>query len=398
MNTFCIHPPAPVPTSSRPVPAWLVFAAWTVPALLSTFETVMFSRLKGSPSEVWRAFATQAPGWYAWAAFTPVIVALASRFPLARPFRWRSVAAHVAGYLLVALSSSSVWALVGMWLRPPAGGSFLPTLRNWFVSGLPFTVLAYAAVIGIFHGIRATARLQARERDAARLAQQLTEAQLASLRMQLRPHFLFNALNAIMALVRDGDAARAVAALSLLSDVLRATLRSGASHEVALAEEVAFTRRYLDIERIRFGDRLGVTIDVPPELLDAAVPTFLLQPFVENSIRHGILDRRRGGTITITVRASDGSLHLAVRDDGAGLPPGWDARHRAGVGIANARERLERLYGDAAALGIESVPGGGGVTVAIVLPLRRYDGDVAAGTVAPGRAPFEGMRTPAVSA
>ena len=128
-----------------------MFAAWTVPALLSTFETVMFARLMGRQIEVWRAFLTQAPGWYTWAAFTPLIVALASRWPLARPFRWRALGAHLAGYLVVALAASAVWAVVGSWLRGPAGGPFLTTMRNWFVSGLPFTVLVYAAVVGIYY-------------------------------------------------------------------------------------------------------------------------------------------------------------------------------------------------------------------------------------------------------
>ncbi|HEU4564236.1 MAG TPA: histidine kinase [Gemmatimonadaceae bacterium] len=348
---------------------WVVVAAWTVPALLSTFETVMFARVMGRQTELWRAFLSQAPGWYAWAALTPLIAALAVRFPLARPLRWRAVAVHVGAYLLVALAASAVWAAVGLWLRPGPYG-FLDSLRNWFISGLPFTVAVYAAVVGIFYSITDRARLRERERDAARLAQQLSEAQLASLRMQLQPHFLFNSLNAIMALVRDGDGERAVAGLSLLSDVLRATLRAGTSHEVSLAEEVAFTRRYLDIERIRFAERLRVTFDIPPSLLDASVPVFVLQPFVENAIKHGILDRRRGGTIAVAATAADGVLRLSVRDDGAGLAPGWDAP--GGVGIANARTRLAHMYGGAAALRVGTGDGGAGVAVEITLPLRRH--------------------------
>lgn len=361
-----------VHTDDPPLSPWIVLAAWSVPALLSTFETVMFSRLMAPrPIEWWRAFASEAPGWYTWALFTPLILLLARRFPLARPLRARAIGAHLAGYLLVALSASAVWAAVGLWLRPGRSG-FLESLRNWFLSGLPFTILVYAAVLGICYTIMDRARLRARERDAARLAQQLTEAQLASLRMQLRPHFLFNSLNAIMALVRDGDNARAVDALALLSDVLRATLRTGATHEVALAEEVAFTRRYLDIEQMRFAERLQVSFDIPPALLDAAVPTFVLQPFVENAIKHGILHRRSGGRIAVAAAAHDGTLHLSVRDDGVGLAPGWDAPDTEGSGIANARTRLAHMYGSAARLHVGPGTDGAGVAVEIELPLRRH--------------------------
>ena len=226
-----------------------------------------------------------------------------------------------------------------MWLRPGRYG-FLASLRNWFVSGLPFTVVVYAAVVGIFYGIVARARLRERERDAARLAQQLSEAQLASLRMQLQPHFLFNSLNAIMALVRDGENARAVDAVSLLGDMLRATLRAGPAHEVALVEELTFTRRYLELEQLRFGERLQVTFDVPAALLDAAVPLFVLQPFVENAIKHGILGRRRGGAIAIAATTDGSTLTLRVSDDGVGLVTDWDAASAEGVGLRNARTRL----------------------------------------------------------
>lgn len=358
-------------TEARSVmPLWVIAAAWTVPALLSTFETVMFARLAGRPMEIWRAFLTEAPGWYVWAACTPAIARVAIRFPLTWPVKWRNVTAHVACFVLVTLAASSVWATVGLVFRP-GPSKFVTSLRNWFVSGLPFTVLVYAAVVGVMYSVSYRARLRVRERDAARLRQQLTEAQLATLRMQLRPHFLFNSLNAIMALVRDGQNERAVSALGLLGDMLRATLRAGSSHEVSLAEEIEFTRRYLEMEQLRFGDRLRVVFDVPPTLVDSAVPVFLLQPFVENSIKHGILDRRRGGTIEITARATNGALRLRVRDDGVGLGPAWSSKATQGVGLANARSHLAHLYGDAAGLRVGHGDDGVGVTVEITLPLRQ---------------------------
>jgi two-component system LytT family sensor kinase len=349
---------------------WLVVAAWTVPALLSTFETVTFARLAGHPIEIWRAFATEAPGWYAWAVCTPLIARVAMRAPLVRPVRARSVLAHVASFLLIALTASAVWALVALWLRPTRGG-FVVALRNWFFSGLPFTVVVYAAVVGIVYSLTDRARLRVRERDAARLAQQLSEAQLASLRMQLRPHFLFNSLNAIMALVRDAENSRAVAALALLSDMLRTTLIASAQHEVSLGDEIGFTRQYLAMEQLRFGDRLQVTFDVPPELLDAIVPQFVLQPFVENSIKHGILDRRRGGSIGIAANADGGALHLSVVDDGVGFGGASTPTRGSGMGLNNARLHLAHLYGDRAALHVATGTSGVGVAVEVTLPLRR---------------------------
>jgi two-component system LytT family sensor kinase len=349
---------------------WLVIAAWSVPALLSTFETVTFARLAGHPIELWRAFATEAPGWYTWAAFTPLIARAAMRAPLVRPVRPRNVFIHVLAYLLVAITASAVWAIVGLLLRPTRGG-FVAAVRNWFVSGMPFTVVVYAAVVGIVYSLTDRARLRVRERDAARLAQQLSEAQLASLRMQLQPHFLFNSLNAVMALVRDAENERAVTALALLSDMLRATLNAGSTHEVSLGDEVTFLRHYLAMEQLRFGDRLQVTFDVPPELLDAAVPQFVLQPFVENSIKHGILDRRRGGAIGISARIDGGSLRLSVVDDGVGLRGGTAAGHGGGVGLKNARLHLTYLYGDRATLRVGAGANRVGVAVDVTLPFSR---------------------------
>jgi signal transduction histidine kinase len=368
--------PAPSADGVKPISVWVVIAAWTVPALLTTFETMMFSRSEGRPIALWRAFLGGASGWYVWAASTPLIAQLARRFPLrlalrsplTRPLPWRAIAVHVAAFLLVDVSASVVWAAAATWVRPVR---FAVAFGNWFIAALPFAVLVYAAVVSICYSLVDRAQLRDRERDAARLAQQLSEAQLASLRMQLRPHFLFNSLNAIMALVRDGESSRAIDALELLGDMLRVTLRSGPSHEVSLAEEVAFTRRYLEMEQLRFGERLRVTFDIPPDLLDAAVPLFVLQPFVENAIKHGILDRRRGGTIAIAAMTDDVRLRLSVRDDGVGLATGWDDQDAGRVGLANARTRLLHLYDGAATLDVGTGPDGTGVAVEIALPLGR---------------------------
>lgn len=341
------------------------FAIWTVPTLLSTVETVTFAGIGHHPIAIWRAFVAEAPQWYTWALFTPLIIRLGTLAPLRAGARLRSGAIHVAASLAMSGVTAFLAALVNMWVRP-SGSPLLDSTRNWFLGDLPATTLAYFAILGASYALANYARLREQERQAAALETQLRDAQLAALRMQLQPHFLFNSLNAVAALVRDQDSAGAIRVVSLLSDVLRATINDAGGHETRLASEVDFVRRYLDIERVRFGDRLRVDVDVPAPLADARVPIFILQPFVENALKHGVLRERAGNAISIRATAEDHTIRLAVRDDGRGLPNGsWSE----GVGIKNARERLSRMYGDRAALSIANAPDGPGVRVDIVVPM-----------------------------
>jgi sensor histidine kinase YesM len=345
--------------------AWKVAAIWLIPAALSTLETVMFARMGGRPISVLRAFVAEAPQWLGWAFLTPPIIALGERYPLRRPVRSASIVIHAVASLGASLLLAVCEAVVNSWVRPFPAGLRMMTL-NWFLSGLPVTTLTYAAIVIASYAWRNSARLRRREREAAELEAQLREAQLGALRMQLQPHFLFNSLNAVMALVRDHETERAVRALSLLSDVLRATINSGDVHETSLASEIDFVTRYLSIEQVRFGDRLRIVIDVPQELNDARVPVFILQPFVENALKHGVLRAREGNEIAIVARAEAASLVLTVRDDGSGLPPAGGPT--PGVGISNARRRLERMYGSAARLAVHDAPDAPGVEVVITVP------------------------------
>jgi LytS/YehU family sensor histidine kinase len=224
----------------------------------------------------------------------------------------------------------------------------------------------YFAIVVATHAWWNSVSLRRREREALALEAQLREAQLGALRMQLQPHFLFNSLNAVMALVRDRETERAVRALALLSDVLRTAMSAGDAHETTLAAEIDFVTRYLAIEQVRFDDRLTVRIDVPPELEGDRVPVFILQPFVENALKHGVLRRREGNEIALAARVSGSSLMLSVRDDGCGLGP--TASDGSGVGIANARRRLEQMYGSAASLSVRNAADGPGVEVVVTIP------------------------------
>jgi two-component system, LytTR family, sensor kinase len=362
------------------IAAWKIAAIWTIPALLSTVETVMFARLGGHPIATWRAFVGEAPQWFGWAALTPAIIGLGDRYPLRRPVRLPAIAVHAAASLGASLVLAFCDALVNAWVRP-SPGSLLATARNWFLGGLPATTLVYFAIIVASYAWRSSARLRRREREAAELQTQLRDAQLGALRMQLQPHFLFNSLNAVMALVRDHDTKRALHALSLLSDVLRATVNSGNAHETTLASEIDFVTRYLGIEQVRFGERLRVIVDVPADLNDARVPVFILQPFVENSLKHGVLRERQGNEIVIRARRQAASLVLEVIDDGRGLASSSGAP--AGVGIANARARVDRMYGADASVSVHDAPEGRGVAVEITLPLVRGSAQSQAAHAAP---------------
>jgi two-component system, LytTR family, sensor kinase len=214
----------------------------------------------------------------------------------------------------------------------------------------------YFTILGCIHAIGYFAEARQREAQAARLAAQVAEARLSALRMQLHPHFLFNSLNAITVLVRDQDTVNAARMLDLLSDVLRQVLRSDQTHETSLSSELSFLERYLAIEQVRFSDRLKVQFDIDPTLMGAAVPAFVLQPLVENALRHGIARRADGGTVNVSARRDGDVLVLSVADDGPGTagvgPPEPTAGN--GLGLANTRERLTTLYGDHASIELQT--------------------------------------------
>jgi hypothetical protein len=206
-------------------------------------------------------------------------------------------------------------------------------------------------------------RLRLRE---SQLESEVTRAQLDALRLEIEPHFLFNTLNSIAAMIRLKDHEGALSMLLGLSDLMRSTLDRTAGHYTALAEEVAMARRYIAIQQTRFADRLVVSYAIDPACLDVAVPAFVLQPIVENALRHGLMGHARGGTLEIGAARTNGRIRLWVRDNGARLLPGFDIRTHAGTGLRNIATRLERIYGDDASLTVRAE---GSATVAeLVLP------------------------------
>jgi two-component system, LytTR family, sensor kinase len=329
----------------------VVLAIWTVPALLSVFETEMFAAQGGQSIALWRVLLSEVPPWYVWAALTPIIFRLGRRWPLPR-------LASLGVHLTASLVAGTIYAAAAALAAMVAGRlrQALPVaILDWWLSGLPLIVLSYFGILGISYAV-------VRAREAAQLKAELALAQLGALKAQIQPHFLFNTLNAITALVRDQQTKSALATLALLSDLLRSVLTADAAHEVPLGEEITFIEQYLGIMEVRYSDRLRVTWSVPDELRHARVPTFVLQPLVENAIRHGVAKRTDAGRIEIAARRAGDRLVLTVTDDG----PGPNGSGNGGVGLANTRARLEHLYGDASVVLEGTAPG---AVATITMPL-----------------------------
>jgi LytS/YehU family sensor histidine kinase len=229
-------------------------------------------------------------------------------------------------------------------------------------------LLLYAGILAVQYVLDSGARLAYQQTETARLNEQLAKAQLDALRRQIEPHFLFNTLNAVTGLVREGRNETAVSMIAELSDFMRRVLEDSARQEVPLAEEMEFTQRYLAIQKVRFVERLQLSVEVPSELLLAQVPTLILQPMVENAIKHGIAKRAQGGAVRISASRCDGTLTLAVYNDGPGLPASWGT-DRPGIGISNMRTRLRSLYGDEFKLKLEN-QAPGGVEVSVSVPFK----------------------------
>jgi len=361
-------PAAPIEPMPRARPFWLLIAAASlVPALLSALTTYLNSRFARRGSADWGAVIFAAVLWLFFGAFTPLIYALARRFPLQRQGIVRAALAHLAGALVVCLGWVSAGLALSLLLdhRP----TDMPLLRYYvslLLTSLTLCVFLYFAVLACIYALTYYREARDREAQQSRLAAQLAEARLGALRMQLNPHFLFNSLNAITVLVRDRNTQDAARMLELLSGVLRQVLQSEKRHEVTLAEELRFIEQYLAIEQVRFSDRLQVRWSIEPALRDALVPGFILQPLVENAVRHGVAKRSVPGLIEVVARESDGDLVLSVRDNG----PGYSPASGAGVGLANTRVRIETLFGERGQFQIVQAEGGG--TIATVrFPLRR---------------------------
>jgi two-component system, LytTR family, sensor kinase len=356
-----------------------IFAFWTFLAVLSAANNLLDPRGRGlqpivSTAPVALAFVES----YLWAALTPVLFWLTSRYSLERANRVGRVLFFVGVGFVVAMAVEALLAylrfevfVIPMRRRPPTFNPLFGITRLFWLDDL----MVYFAIVAAGFARDYFRRYQARREEAsqlraqtAELHAQLAEARLAALRTQLNPHFLFNTLHAVSTLVeRDPRGVRRM--IARLSELLRSSLEGGDEQEVPLEEELAFLNRYLEIMQIRFQGRLEVDTRVDSAVMDALVPTLILQPLVENAVKHGV--SKVAGTGRIEIRAhrdAEDRVVLSVRDNGPGLDRAEGAPREEGVGLANTRARLQQLYGSVQSLTLQPAPAGVGLVAEVTLP------------------------------
>jgi two-component system, LytTR family, sensor kinase len=345
----------------------LVLAGWTVLAIFFAVSSSLTYVVTYQPPR-WRLTLVMAlTEWYAWAVLTPLVAWLARRYPIRRGFVTKALFVHVPAGLVLAIVKVALTRV----LRLP----IVPSVEYFQISDLSTHYIMYWALVAAVHALTYYRAGREGELRASQLEARLADARLQLLKMQLHPHFLFNTLNAISELVHE-EPATADRMIASLSELLRESLDAGADDQVTLARELQLLDRYVDIQRARFGDRLDVRVEVEPEARAALVPILILQPLVENSIRHGLAARVRAEHVQIRAVRRDDRLILEVADDGIGLGP--DGAAREGIGLGNARARLQALYGPDQSVDVLDV-GGGGVLVRLTMPWRSEDAGAVAG-------------------
>ncbi len=348
---------------------WIA-ALWVPAGLITATQVVVGMKAVGMQHNWLSLFLTTLAAWLIFPLATPGILALGRRFPLEKAAAWKNLTVHLAAALVLGIAHIA-WSATLTWMFNPLATYPAPSFRYVFFTTVYMQfhtgILIYAGVVAIGRTIDSIRRLAHREAEAARLAGELSKSQLEALRRQLEPHFLFNTLNGIAGLVREKRNETAVEMIAGLSDLLRRVLEDSDRQLVPLAEEVSFLESYLELQAMRFGDRLKVTLEIPLELYGALVPQLILQPLVENAIVHGIGKLVEGGEIRVTARESGGVLSIGLFNDGPALSAAEGAR--SGVGLSNTRGRLKTLYG--AESSVELRDGGGtGVEAILRVPYR----------------------------
>ncbi len=349
---------------------WIV-VFWFAGAMFEATQSVFILHALGKRGGEWLLFATELAAWLPWALATPFVIDLARRHPVIPAPTARGVSVHLVALAVVTMAAQGWSAVLQMLFNPWAhrqAPAFWNTLNATLVFHGLICVFAYALILAVTYLVDSRGKAAREATENARLNEELSKAQLAALRRQMEPHFMFNTLNSIAGLVRDDRKAAAVSMIVGLGEILRRASRDFHRPEVTLAEEAEYLQRYIDIQKVRFGERLNCSVDIPEALMDARVPSLLLQPLVENAIKHGLAERVAGGEIRVAAVGKGMVLRLSVYNDGSVFAADREAEG-AGVGLANLRTRLRIMHGDAADLVVTSVEGG--VDVVVTLPLAR---------------------------
>lgn len=353
--------------------------ACAVIGVLEVAKDYVMLQIQGTERPMLAVLRDQALWWVLWMALMPAVIWLAQTFRVDRS-RWvQNAAVHTA--VAVVLSVGHIIVFGAAYYAAVGPTTWGPTMAGqisvFMTRHLATDIIIYGGAISVYYAVEyftrfrrlalAAAQMESR---AARLQLSLAEARIHALRMELNPHFLFNALNAVAGLVRRREHDGAIDMLARLSDLLRTTLDRDMPAEIPLSDELVYLGRFLDIELVRFGDRLRVTWDIDPDVRTALVPPLILQPLVENALRHGIARRPGPASLRIAARRSGLHLELVVRDSGEGLGPNDGSEAREGIGLSNTRARLAELYGDGAAtLDVADAPGGG-VRARVLVPFH----------------------------
>jgi two-component system, LytTR family, sensor kinase len=350
--------------------ALVLFLAATGLASLYGVERYFYSRLTHDPISLAHVIGSGLVFTYGWALLTPAVMWVARRFPVwssgaARAGNWAVHLVAVGGFVILHVALFSITSRL---LDPAASGESLGLLfGQYLLSWSLLDAIVFCSLVAIHQAVIYYSVSKDRALRASQLEARLAQAQLQMLRMQLQPHFLFNTLHSISALMHK-DVRRADSMIASLSELLRMSLNNIGAQEVPLQSELDFLQRYLEIMSLRFGDRLQVTIDVSEETRDARVPTLLLQPLVENAFRHGFGDSPAAGTVSVRARRTGDMLWCEITDNGRGLRAG----HREGVGLSTTRQRLAHLYGDKHSFAVRGAPGEG-VHVTVSIPFTSYE-------------------------
>ncbi len=358
--------------------ALIIFGGWTLFGVFFSLQSYLNSIYFGRPVDFIYPFFAWTSCGYLWALLTPLILRLGRRFPIEKGALLKSITIHLLFASFLSLLQIGMYVFVRQWLIGDSSKPFSPLLsfQNFIVAEFHINLLLYFTVLGLQQAFDYYRRYREREQraaqlelEAAQLETQLARAQIDALKMQLQPHFLFNTLNTISVLMEE-DTAAANRMLMRLSELLRVTLKSASTNEISLRQELDFLRSYLEIEQTRFQDRLKIKIEAPTETLDARVPNLILQPLVENAIRHAVAPRAEETRVEIFAERQNGHLLLVVRDDGDGI--GKNDSKSGGIGLANTRARLEKLYGAAQTFEI-SQPEESGLQISITIPFHTID-------------------------
>lgn len=354
---------------------FLVLSGWTLPGLYFAIQVYLQRAFEQRPITLRQSLAQGLIFCLLWAISSPLILRLARIFPIPRREWLDGLLFHLPAGFIFSLAHLLLYVFISSWLNhgspPNSFSALLAEFQPVFISNFAWWSLVYWTILIGNYAFDYYQRYQEGSIKASQLETQLAQAQLQTLKMQLHPHFLFNTLHSISALMRE-DAETADQMIARLGDFLRMTLHNSGEQEITLQQELKFLQCYLEIEQLRFQDRLETQIEIDPAAMEARVPNLFLQPIVENAIRHGIAPKTTQGMIAVFARRVDGRLQLQVQDNGPGLKSTGERSAKStgnGVGLANTRARLEQFYGKDHHFELRNADGGG-LVVTLEIPFQ----------------------------